>query len=270
MICGPSGLSYIYDGSSLLMLGVYLYPSITQFKRRGNFHIYSTAFQFFSSCGTFKSVLVRYRFDNCACTLVATLISRFRVVIRLVLLHSVCTGSFWHKLGCIYACAFAEQNEIIHFPPPYQSFLIFLAWFCFIVLFVCLFVSKSKISICKFSNPFTISLSASILYSPGHTSLYEHRAESVLKIFPFLGQVRLECNVLCLIRSSTRATPLARTFKQFIPDKKPRNRIPNKNKTLTITTFDSHFNAPYDCSYDATVNQERSANARKLFCPTEG
>ena len=101
-------------------------------------------------------------------------------------------------------------------------------------------------------------------------SLYEHRAESVLKIFPFLREVRLECNVLCLIRSSTQATPLSRTFKQFIADKKPRNRNPNQNKTLTIATFDSYFNAPHDCNYDATVNQDRPANARKLFCPTEG
>ena len=52
-----------------------------------NFYIYVTVFQFFPPFGTFKCVLVRCRFDNCACALAETLISRLRAVILFSILY---------------------------------------------------------------------------------------------------------------------------------------------------------------------------------------
>ena len=156
-----------------------------------------------------------------------------------------------------------RTNEIVQDFIP--ALLRFSYPFLFLPLFVCLFVSKTKLSIYNFK-----------FFTPIGRSLYEHRGDyfsvcvidnneiirtcaifsQLLKIFPSHEDERLQTNALGLVHAfPTSATPLTMALKQFIPRQTPRYHD-RKNKefftiemptrrcfmaVLTNTIFDSHW-----------------------------
>ena len=100
------------------------------------FYVYVTVFKIFPPFGTFKCVLVRCKFEDCACALKDTLISRFRVIIK-ALFCSIryVQVTYWHKIDGNHACAFAEQMIFYYIAQPNKSVLIFSLCFVFLFLF---------------------------------------------------------------------------------------------------------------------------------------
>ena len=82
-------------------------------------HIYRTVFHLSPPFGTFKSVLLRCLFCNCACTFGDQLLQ----AIIILVFHTVHASAYWHKSKSIYACAFGEQAKLFprHFRAPSEE-----------------------------------------------------------------------------------------------------------------------------------------------------